>query len=303
LAKILVLLKRTPYTEFVLEDNDTHVKRLLARGDPTVRRLRRSHVDHEQTVRELRLALSRLGETAVYSDAPTTKINERFDLVITVGGDGTLIAASHQLGSHTPLLGINSAPEHSVGFFCAGHKGAVFSVLKRALASELPVVTISRMQVELNGKLLHGRVLNEALFCHSSPAATSKYILAVVNPKGRRYEEEQKSSGIWIGPAAGSTAAQRSAGGRVLPLSSSQLQYVVREPYTPWGHRLRHVQGLVEDGGFVELRNKMRTARLYLDGHKTEFKLALGDVLTMSRSSESLSVLGLARNGNKKKKK
>jgi NAD+ kinase len=300
-AKILVLLKRTPYTEFVLEDNDTHVKRLLARGDPTVRRLRRSHVDHEHTVRELRAALARMGETAVYSDAPTTKINERFDLVVTVGGDGTLIAASHQLGPNTPLLGINSAPDHSVGFFCAGHKGRVYSVVKRALAGDLPAVTISRMQVELNGKVLHARVLNEALFCHSSPAATSKYILAAVSPRGRRYEEEQKSSGIWIGPAAGSTAAQRSAGGRVLPLTSTQLQYVVREPYTPLGHRLRHVQGLVEDGGFVELRNKMRTSRLYLDGHKTEFKLTLGDVLVMTRSPESLSVLGLSRNGKNKK--
>ena len=78
------------------------------------------------------------------------------------------------------------------------------------------------MRVELNGESLHDRVLNEALFCHASPAATSRYILRVARADGAEpdvlADEEQKSSGLWVGPAAGSTAAQRSAGGSVLPL-------------------------------------------------------------------------------------
>ncbi len=293
MSKILVLLKRTPYTEYVLTDGDSHVMKLVAQRDPSVARWRKSHDDHETTVTELRAALTRLGETAVFSDAPTTMIDETFDLVVTVGGDGTLLAASHQLGPDTRLLGINSAPQHSVGFFCGGHKGNVHATLKKALTNKLPSTTLSRMQVSLNNRVLHARVLNEALFCHASPAATSKYILTVRAKRGGAREEEQKSSGLWIGPAAGSTAAQRSAGGKVLPLTSTQIQYVVREPYTPLGKRLRMIQGLVGDGGEIELRNKMRTARLYLDGHKTEFKLALGDVLVMSRSPEPLCVLGL----------
>ncbi len=293
MSKILVLLKRTPYTEYVLSDQDSHVTKLVRDRDPSVARWRKSHDDHEHTVRELRAALTRLGVTAVFSDAPTTKIDETFDLVVTVGGDGTLLAASHQLGEGTRLLGINSAPLHSVGFFCGGHKGNVYATLRKALTNKLPCTTLSRMQVALNKRVLHARVLNEALFCHASPAATSKYILTVRAQRGGVREEEQKSSGLWIGPAAGSTAAQRSAGGRVLPLTSTQIQYVVREPYTPLGKRLRLVQGLVGDGGEIELRNKMGAARLYLDGHKTEFKLALGDVLVMSRSPERLCVLGL----------
>lgn len=293
MSKILVLLKRTPYTEFVLSDQDSHVMKLVALRDPSVARWRKSHDDHEQTVAELRAALARLGETAVFSDAPTTKISETFDLVVTVGGDGTLLAASHQLGPDTPLLGINSAPQHSVGFFCGGHKGNVLATLKKALAKRLPGITLSRMQVSLNNRVLHSRVLNEALFCHPSPAATTKYILTVRTKSGSSQNEEQKSSGLWIGPAAGSTAAQRSAGGKVLPLTSTQIQYVVREPYTPLGKRLRMIRGLVSAGGEIELRNKMRAARLYLDGHKTEFKLALGDVLVMQKSPEPLCVLGL----------
>jgi len=62
--------------------------------------------------------------------------------------------------------------------------------------------TLTRMRVERDGEVLHRRVLNDALFCHRSPAATTRYI---ISHEGR--EEHHKSSGVWVGPAAGSTAA------------------------------------------------------------------------------------------------
>ena len=120
------------------------------------------------------------------------------------------------------------------------------------------------MRVDLNGKCLHARVLNEALFCHASPAATSRYILEVVRGNGAA-EEDQRSSGVWIGPAAGSTAAQKSAGGRVLPLQSLKIQYVVREPYTPAGGHFRFAKGKLEPNGRLVLRSKMREAKVFLE--------------------------------------
>jgi NAD+ kinase len=151
------------------------------------------------------------------------------------------------------------------------------------------------MRVDLNGARLHARVLNEALFCHLSPAATSRYILRVTGTDGPAEDEEQKSSGLWVGPAAGSTAAQKSAGGRVLPLASTQIQYVVREPYVPFGGKMRLVRGQIDDGGTLTLRSKMRQARLFLDGEDNVFEIGIGDVVTMRRSEEFLTVLGLSR--------
>src|ERR1019366_7356859 len=46
-----------------------------------------------------------------------TFLAEGHDLVVTVGGDGTLLAASHGIGPGIGLLGVNSAPSHSLGFF------------------------------------------------------------------------------------------------------------------------------------------------------------------------------------------
>lgn len=287
--RVALVVKRTTYRKLVVEVTDPLVAKLLRRGDPTVKRLKQSHEDHESTLLEVEEALDELGAEIVFRGGPRAQVPPRTDLVVTVGGDGTLLAASHLLGDGCPLVGINSAPGHSVGFFCGGEKGSVKKTLERAFAGKLPRTELTRMRVDLNGRVIHARVLNEALFCHASPAATSRYILKLESG-----EEDQRSSGLWIGPAAGSTAAQRSAGGKVLPLSSQKLQYVVREPYTPAGGHFRYACGLVDEGEKLVLRSKMREAKIFLDGHNIVHSVTLGDVVTMQRSKESLTVLGIA---------
>lgn len=287
--RIALVFKRTTYRKFVLEEHDPLLAKLLRRRDPAVAHLERSHEDHESTLREVEEALDALGADVVAHGGPRQRLPGRLDLVVTVGGDGTLLAASHLVAEGCPLLGINSAPGHSVGFFCGGVKGSVRATIARAIAGKLRATVLARMQVDVNGRCLHARVLNEALFCHTSPAATSRYILTLGDE-----EEDQRSSGLWVGPAAGSTAAQRSAGGKILPLASMRLQYVVREPYTPAGGHFHFARGFVDDGEELVLRSKMRDAKVFLDGHRIVHAIKMGDVITMRRSRDSLTVLGLA---------
>jgi NAD+ kinase len=298
---VCVVVKRSSWRKWVEEENDVRVTALLDAGDETVRRMAPGHREHTETVEEVRRALSDLGIVATWHDrAPGFRVEGRCDLVVTVGGDGTLLAASHGIGSGIPLLGVNSAPNHSVGFFCAARKGAVREALAAALDGALRRTELTRMRVETGGRVLHDRVLNEALFCHASPAATSRYILRLLDPTvegGVLEEEEQKSSGLWIGPAAGSTAAQRSAGGRVMPLSSRKLQYVVREPYRPGVDALRMTTGTVDEDQVLAIRSQMRQGRVFIDGDRIMHEVAIGDVVTMRRSEEPLVVLGLARDG------
>lgn len=292
--KVAVVVKQTTYRKFVVQEHDPLITKLLRKHDPTVKRLKSSDDSHQATIHEVEVALAQLGAETVFHGGPLAHIPAAVDLVITIGGDGTLLAASHQIGDGVPLLGINSAPETSIGFFCGAKKGSVFGAIEQALAGKLPSTELSRMRVDLNGKCLHARVLNEALFCHASPAATSRYILVITRANGASVEEDQRSSGIWVGPAAGSTAAQRSAGGRILPLPSKRIQYVVREPYTPAGGRLRFPRGLLDVGGSLKIRSKMREAKVFVDGHRVVHPVTIGDVLEMRRSDERLTVLGIA---------
>lgn len=288
--RVVVVAKRTAYKRFVEDERDPRAKALLRRRDPAVKHWAVSHREHVRTLETVLESLTKVGAQVMLVE----RAHAAFDpsdaaLVVAVGGDGTLLAASHSLVG-TPILGVNSSPGHSVGFFCAAQRRTFRPMLEQALAGKLASVELTRMAVAVNGRLRNKHVLNEALYCHSLPAATSRYLLA-----HGRHREEQRSSGIWIGPAAGSTAALRSAGGRVLPFRSRLLQLVVREPYTPSNRPYRLCKLLVPDGDSVTVESKMDDAGLFFDGPYRHIAIRLGDRVEFFASDEPLVVLGLGR--------
>src|SRR5262249_29616850 len=151
-----------------------------------------SHDDHVQTIQEARSLLERLGVDATFRYRTDEALTENFDLVITLGGDGTLLRASHLVGKQ-PMLAINTAPRDSVGYFCGGTRDDLEEVLVSALAGTLPGVQLTRMQIQLDGQVVSRRVLNDMLFSHECPAATTRYLI-----KHGAIEEDQKSSGLWV---------------------------------------------------------------------------------------------------------
>lgn len=286
--RVIVVAKRTSYQRIVEEEGDPRVRQLVKQKDPAVRSWRSAHEEHLRTFDTVIKELDRAGaQTLVVRRAHAAFDVEGAQLVIAVGGDGTLLAASHNVDG-VPILGVNSAPRSSVGFFCAATRKDFRVHLEQALAGKLRKLSLSRMAVSVNGRMRNKRVLNEALYCHDSPAATSRYILHI----GRR-TEDQRSSGIWIGPPAGSTAAQRSAGGRVLPLTSRQLQLVVREPYTPRGKKNALALALIKPRERVTVISKMDDSSLFLDGPKRKIPVRLGDEIEFALSDAPLTVLGL----------
>jgi NAD+ kinase len=289
-SRVVVVAKHSLYGRYVEEEQDPHVRLLLERRDPIVKRWRRAHEEHTRTLDEVLRVLSRTGVHTALVEHPSGEFDTAdADLVVTVGGDGTLLAASHNVAG-VPILGVNSAPSSSLGFFCAARRETATRLLRDALGGKLRSVVLTRMQVTLNGATRSRRVLNEALFTHASPAATSRYIL-----RYGRIQEPQRSSGFWIGPAAGSTGAQHSAGGRVLPLASRYLQLVVREPFEPFGRAHQLLRALVKPGRRVSVKSQTEDARLFLDGPYLSLHVRLSDALTFCASDQPLTVLGLSR--------
>lgn len=290
--RVIVVAKRTSYQRFVEEEGDPRASMLVKAKDPAVRSWLEAHAEHQRTLEVVQRELTRAGaQTLLLRRAHAAFDTSDAALVIAVGGDGTLLAASHNVDD-VPILGVNSAPKYSIGFFCAATRKDFRNHLERALSGKLRKVSLCRMAVSVNGRMRSKRVLNDTLYCHDSPAATSRYILQI----GKR-TEEQRSSGIWIGPPAGSTAAQRSAGGRILPLASRQLQLVVREPYTPRGKKNALARALIKPPERVLIRSKMDDSSLFIDGPQRKISVRLGDEMEFSLSDVPLRVLGLGLRG------
>ncbi|MCS6857971.1 MAG: NAD(+)/NADH kinase [Sandaracinaceae bacterium] len=295
-GKVLVVAKRSVWQEY-LEGAKEQSASVIP---PELQhRLERAHRSHEETLEEVARAFEALGLEACFQVRGEHPAIDAVDLVVTVGGDGTLLWVAHEVGFSPPVLAINSAPEDSVGHFCAGRKGEVFSTFQALLSGKLPSFALPRMAVEVDGKLITQRVLNEALFAHFNPAATTRYVLSVEDG-GSTCSEAQRSSGVWVGPSPGSTAAQRSAGGRVLPPLSRRIQFVVREPYVadwskPRHQALRLRKGTIPEGGRVRIFNQTREAKIFIDGPYRQVDVSWGGEVVFRPGGEPLVLFGYPR--------
>ena len=288
--RVLVVYKKSTYQRYVGRAQE-RLEELIEHSDISVDGLLREHEIHQETLKRAKVALRELGARAILRYRPEPMPEEgAWDLIVTLGGDGTLLWASHLADSSTPMIAINSAPDTSVGYFCAGDGQDVAEVLAEALAGKLRSSKLARMRVELGERTISTRVLNDALYCHESPAATSRYIL---DHGGE--QERQRSSGVWAGPAAGSTAAIRSAGGKVLPTGSQRLQFVVREPYRGVDNKYEITKGMVAPGEELLITSRMTKGRLFLDGTQKVHAVGIGDRIRMTLSDEPLTLLGLKR--------
>lgn len=259
--------------------------RLLQTGRRLAGQVEDAQREQGLTVATLQEALARLGVAPLTLsvdaiDAQARRAIARARLVISVGGDGTLLAVSHWVTGAT-LLGVNSAPRSSVGYLTSTRRASVARVLTQIRSGALLPQSVARIQVEVEGKLLPP-ALNDVLIAHEQPAATSRYRLQL----GRR-AEEHRSSGLWVSTAAGSTAGIRSAGGQPVALDDRRLQFRARELYRARGSA--HLEsGFVEPGRELVVESAMEAGWLFIDGARMPARFPFGARATFRVAEQPL---------------
>ena len=285
-ASRVVIVRKTTSMERLGTRRDSKLAQLVAAHDPLADRVQAAHAEHVRTLAEVERVLHASGVTFRTVSNFTRPLAAWADLVVTVGGDGTFLRASHSIGSGkesdgTPMLGVNSATSSSVGYFCAARCEDFAAVFERIVSGQERSRGLSRLAVSVNGKQLRSLALNDVLLAHRVPAETTRYVLSVDD-----VAQEQKSSGIWIATAAGSTAAIRAAGGQVLDIDDARIQYRVRELML-WPLRGAPLIGGIV-GDHLEVRSRMSTGVLYIDGAHQRIAFGFGDVITFRSAPRSL---------------
>ena len=213
----------------------------------------------EKTLAKHRIEPQRLSVDALDPEAGQAIASAR--LVVTVGGDGTLLSVS-QWVTGGMMLGVNSAPRSSVGHLALARRESFAQIFGQIARGELQPIPVTRLSVDLDGQTLRP-ALNDVLLTHASPAATSRYRLTLGG-----YSEEHRSSGLWISTATGSTAGIRSAGGRPMPLRSRRLQFRARELYREAGGPGNLASGYLPPGSELAVESAMEQGFLFLDGSR-----------------------------------
>jgi NAD+ kinase len=193
------------------------------------------------------------------------------DLVLVLGGDGTLIHAAGLLVDRlVPILGVNLG---HIGFLTEVTRDELLDVVPKAMAGVLSWSDRMRLDVEVqrNGQtLLHRRVLNDAVVAMRSLARIAT--LRVM--QGDQLVTTVRGDGVIVSTPTGSTAYGLASGG---PILWPQLEAIAITPICP--HQLTQRPLVLRPQGDITVTlDSESTVFASLDGHIGQ-EMVPGDAL------------------------
>jgi NAD+ kinase len=177
---------------------------------------------------------------------PGREMARRSDVLLVLGGDGTLLAASHLLDGRTvPVLGVNFG---HLGFLTEITLPEMYAALEAVLEGEYTYEDrrMLRALVRRDGQAdAEADVLNDVVI---TKAALSRIIEVEVSVDGL-FVSRFRADGLIVASPTGSTAYNLAAGG---PILHSRLPAMVLTPICP--HMLTNRPLVVSDEAVVEMR-------------------------------------------------
>jgi NAD+ kinase len=204
----------------------------------------------------------------------------KVDLVISIGGDGTILRASRRWGfDGTPILGVNMG---NLGFLAEVEPQRYEDLLFLALSNKADLEERKCLDILVtrDGKVISKvPVLNDAVINKGALARILNLRLKVDNSSSWVY----RADGVIISTTTGSTAYNLSAGGPVL---HPTLPAFVVTPICPFTLSSRPL--VLPLSSQIEVEIEMNTPSVYLttDGQRAR-PLVEGDVVT-AKSSEAV---------------
>jgi NAD+ kinase len=200
------------------------------------------------------------------------QISDEADLLVVLGGDGTILRAALLLNSKsTPVLGINLG---RVGFMAETSPLEAIEELECALTGTAPLVNRMLLQVTMPGGRT-ARVLNDVVIHWGGIAR----IIDLEIKMGHARELDLRADGLIVSTPVGSSAYSYAAHG---PLVHPEIEAILLTPICPYSGLQRPL--LIPAHVETEIHMKKgEHPMLTLDGHTT-VQVQEGDVVRVVRS-------------------
>ncbi len=213
------------------------------------------------------------------------KPGQNCDLIITIGGDGTLLRTVFALkGKKVPFVGIRKG---AMGFLAEIEAdGQLFRYLSRIERGDFNVEERTKLEVKLNGKKV-GDVLNDVVATTALPGKIQKFSIEIHGEK----IDEIAADGIIVSTPTGSTAYSLSSGG---PIVDPLLDAYLIVPISPFRLSARPIA--VPPWAKTTIRiTTERRGFLVLDGYKT-FSLTKNDKIEVTKAKTKAYLVKFERN-------
>jgi len=208
---------------------------------------------------------------------PMPELARRAELLIVLGGDGTLLAAGrHLVGSDVPILGINLG---RLGFLTDTPVGSMFDVVAEVLSGNYKTKHHFALLAESwrDGELLKsGIAMNDVVLQRQSHPRPIEYELHFRDQLMFR----TRADGLVVATPAGSTAYALSAGG---PIVHPEVEAISVVPLCP--HTLSNRPVVVPSDDILKLNllDSPQPSALSLDGQE-HVNLVEGDSVTIQKA-------------------
>ncbi len=213
------------------------------------------------------------------------EIEREADMVVLVGGDGTILMALEHIKK--PVFSINTG---SVGFLTEVEAHHALEGMKNVLEGKYFIDERMKLSVTLNKKRL-GNATNEVTIHTANIGKILSLQLAVDGVVA----EEIDGDGVIIASPTGSTSYAFSVGG---PVVDPSLQAFIVAPMAPF----RHITSPMIIPGDKEISVKIlgkKMAKVVIDGMRS-FPLSSKDALVITCSNDTASFIRLEDNFYKK---
>ncbi|MDX6696158.1 MAG: kinase [Blastocatellia bacterium] len=263
------------------------IKPQLAEAVPTLRRL--AEWLDARGVRllggpEIAAARSECGAAHAIDIVAHEELATSVDLVVALGGDGTMIASARLLAdADVPVLGINYG---TLGYLAEFSIGEMFTGLEAVFKGEYRIEARVRLAVELyrgETMLMHSRVLNDVVV-NKSALSRIVHIEAYLD---QQLISAFRADGLIISTPTGSTAYNLSAGG---PVIYPSMNAVVITPICPFTLSDRPL--VVPDDALIEVLLKTPNEEVFLtlDG-QVGCPLEVGDRIQIRKSNTLFKIV------------
>jgi NAD+ kinase len=211
-------------------------------------------------------------------------IADQVDLLVVLGGDGTMIAASRMVGEgNVPVLGINFG---GLGYLTEFRMEELYDGLELVFSGDYKIERRLKLLVEVSRGTQDagsGVVLNDVVI---NKAALARIIEIEATFNGQ-FVNSYRSDGLIVSTPTGSTAYNLSAGG---PVIFPSMNVVVITPICPFS--LSHRPIVVPDTGEIKLLLKTASEEVIitLDG-QLGFPLQAGDEVTIRKSASTFNLV------------
>jgi NAD+ kinase len=209
---------------------------------------------------------------------------EEFDLMIVLGGDGTLLSVARGVGKReTPLLAVNMG---GLGFMMTTGPGQIFSVLEDTLAGRFDVQcrTVLEAKVLRAGAPVASYLALNDVVVNKAAIARLLQLEIFINDE---FMCTYRADGLIVSTPTGSTAYSLAAGG---PIMLPSVEALCVTPICP--HTLSNRPVVVPEGARIQVVFQGGDDATYMtvDG-QVGLNLQIGDRIEVAKASHCVRVV------------